>query len=181
MSAIRNRSSLIFLLLGALSLAGCDRLDKSMFEQMQQDVVIVEKPIQLRPQPITLTPDPVLEVRGKTSDLCFALADGVSLAGNGDAMDAREKEFLHGSKINILLHDDKGKTYPWTCGGWQLTPTSADYKVGRLFSCARWECNSARPPKGSRITSVDVSATPELRVLEITWSSTDAFDGFDKR
>lgn len=151
-----------------------------MWDQMEQNVAIVDKPIQLRPRPITLTPDPVLEVRGKTSDLCFALADGVSNSGTGDDMDAREKQFLHGSKINILLHDDKGKTYPWTCGGWRWVPPTVDSKVGRLFSCARWECNSVRPPKGSRITSVDVSATPELRVLGITWSSTDAFDGFDK-
>lgn len=178
MAAIRN--CLATLIIGALLLAGCDRMDKFMLDQMEQNVVVAAKPVQLRPKPVTLKPEPALQVRGKTSNLCFALADGVSMAGSGDDMDARERELLHGSKIHVLLHDDKGKTYPWTCGGWQLVPVTVESKVGRLYSCARWECNAARPPKGAEIASIDVSATPQLRVLEITWNSTDAFDNFDK-
>ena len=61
-----------------------------------------------------------------------------------------------------------------------LKPITVESEVGRLYSCARWECNQARPPKGAEITSVDVSATQALRVLEITWNSTDAFDNVDR-
>jgi hypothetical protein len=164
-----------------MMLVGCNPLDKFMLSQMEQDVVIAAKPVQLRPEPITLKSEPALEVRGKTSELCFALADGVSSEGSGDDITARESALLHGSKIHALLHDAEGKTYAWKCGGWSLTPTTLKSKVGRLYSCARWECNDARPPKGAVITSIDVSATPEIRVLEIKWNSTDAFDGFDKR
>jgi hypothetical protein len=135
--------------------------------------------MQLRPGPVTLTPAPALEVRGKTSDLCFALADGESGEGSGDDIQARVDELLHGAKIHALLHDREGKTYAWTCGGWSLEPPTVDSKVGRLYSCARWKCNDARPPKGAEITSVDVSATAEVRVLEIKWRSTGAFDHID--
>jgi hypothetical protein len=151
-----------------------------MWSQMEQNVVVAAKPLQLGPKPITLKPEPALQVRGESSDLCFALADGVADEDNGDAFDAKETELLHGAKIHALLHDDKGKTYAWTCGGWSWNPPTVESKVGRLYSCARRECNAARPPKGAEITSVDVSATKELRVLEITWESTDAFDHVDK-
>jgi len=174
MPSVQDR--VVLLLAGTLLLGGCDRIGELMLSRMEQNVVLSAQPIQLQPEPLTLKPDPALEVRGETSDLCFALADGVSLDDDGDKLDAREKSLLHGSTIHALLHDDQGKTYPWTCGGWQLTPASMESKTGRLYSCARRQCNDAKPPKGATITSVDVSATPKLRVLEITWSSTDSFD-----
>jgi len=174
------RVRLTLVALGASLLVGCGWVDKLIWSQMGQDVVVAAKPLQLGPKPITLTPEPALQVRGESSDLCFALADGVTEERTGDDFDVKESQLLHGAKIHALLHDDNGKTYPWTCGGWRWTPVTVESKVGRLYSCALRECNAARPPKGAQITSIDVSATKELRVLAITWDSTDAFDHVDK-
>jgi len=54
----------LFAAVGAIVLAGCDQVDKFMFSQMEQEVVVAAKPLQLGPKPITLTPDPALQVRG---------------------------------------------------------------------------------------------------------------------
>jgi hypothetical protein len=167
----------VLLALGVALLVGCDRLDRLMLDQMEQNVVLASEPMLLQPQPVTFRPDPALQVRGESSELCFALADGVPAAGNYD-VDARERELLHGAKINALLHDKQGKTYAWTCGGWMLEEQNRE--VGRLYTCATQECNRAKPPKGTEFVSVDVSATTAVRVLAVTWSSTDAFDHVEK-
>lgn len=160
-------SALCVVLLG---LAGCNWDIAQLFGMGQYEVVVLDKPTMLGPEPLRLVGDAPLQVRGVTTDLCFGLADNV--AQDSD-LDAQLASSMGGAKLSAVLHGDDGKDYHWKCNGWQLSGHKGQF--GRLSTCMRWDCNGG-PAKGSAITSIDVISDKPLQVLDARWSSTAAFD-----
>ena len=152
-------------------LAGCERLASAFLPGFaNQEVVLSDKPLVLAAEPTRLSPTQPLMVVGFTSDLCVALADDVPVDAD---IDATYKQLKGGARLSAVLHGSDGTDVVWKCGGWSFRPGNAGH--GSLSACLRWECNKA-PPKGSAITSVDLSADRPLRILGARWSSTASFD-----
>lgn len=136
----------------------------------QYEVVLLDKPTTLWPEPLRLVEDAPLQVRGVTTNLCFGLADNVSQDSDLDALRASS---LRGAKLSAVLHGDDSKDYHWKCNGWRLSVHTGQF--GRLSTCMMWECNGG-PAKGTATTSIEASSDKPLQVIDARWNSTAAFD-----
>ena len=164
---------LMLALLGS-ALAGCDRPTGFLPGPNEQDVVLSDKPMMLGANVARFPADKPLKVLGVTSDLCVTLSND---APEVDDIDAEYEKLKGGAHLLAVLHARDGKDYPWKCGGWRFSPNGSGR--GTMAACLKWECNQT-PPKGTEITSIDLSSDRPLRILGAQWSSTDSFDFMSK-
>lgn len=157
--------------LSMAALAGCEKLMSAFLPgSANQDIVLSDKPLVLGTESTRFSAAEPLKVMGFTSDICVVLADDVAKDADIDAIYMQLKG---GARLSAVLHVSGGADVVWTCGGWSFN--SDESGRGSLSACLRWECNKA-PPKGTEITSIDISADRPLRILGAHWSSTAAFD-----
>ncbi len=151
--------------------AGSEQL-KSIFlpGRGNQDVVLSDKPMVLGMRARRFTSAAPLKVMGVTSDFCVVLAKDVAKNAN---IDATVEKLKGGARLSAVLHEIGGSDVVWKCGGWSLSQD--EFSRGTLSACLKWECNQA-PPKGTEITSIDLTSSRPLHILGANWSSTDAFD-----
>jgi hypothetical protein len=161
----------VALILVAVVLVGCERLLGAFMPAFGgQEVALSDKPTVLSSEPTRFAGTEPLKVLGFTSDLCFVLADDVAKDADIDATFQRVKGE---ARLAAVLHTNGGADVAWKCNGLSFAPSESGH--GILSACMRWECNQT-PPKGTEITSIDVTSDRPLRVLGVNWSSTAAFD-----
>jgi hypothetical protein len=158
------------LLLAVVALVGCDRIN-SFLDMGTERVVLSNEPLLLDKKPIRLADKGPLNVIGYDTEVCFDLAKDVPQKVDEDAL---FEKALGGARLSAVLHGTDGKEYTWHCAGWAVGGKPGE---NMMSACMRMECNEPSPPKGSKISWIDVSSDRPLRVLDAEWNSTSAFDG----
>ena len=154
----------------AIALAGFGRFPDFLLDSSEHRAVLSDKPMVLGTKPIRLSTNGQVKVLGVTSDLCVTLSND---ARNSDDFDTEYAKLRGGAHLLAMLHARDGRDYKWACNAWRFTPNGSG--LGTLDACMRWECFQA-PPKGTEISSIDLSSDRPLHVLGVIWSSTGAFD-----
>lgn len=152
------------------TLTGCNQMLAFLPGFNSQEVMLSDKPATLGTKPIRFSGDQPLKIVGKTSDFCVTLSKDEP---NVEDTDAQFERLMGGAKLSAVLNASDGKKYPWTCNGWSFYPNNSG--SGKMSACFSWECNQT-PPKGTEITSIDVSSDRPLPIFGADWSSTSAFD-----
>ena len=167
---MRNHLTIVLIVV-AMALLGCERAVRAFVPAFGgQEVALSNTPTMLGTEPTRFAGTEPLKVLGFTSDLCFVLADDVSKDAD---IDATFKQLKGGARLAAVLHTNGNADVAWKCGGWSFAPSESGH--GILSACMKWECNQS-PPKGTEISSVDVTSDRPLRILGANWSSTAAFD-----
>jgi hypothetical protein len=147
-----------------------DAILATLERQHTQRIVLSETPTMIGATDTRFAPGELLEVKGMTGEFCLLLTRDA----DQDNFDAQYRQLLGGAQIKAVLHARGGKDYRWTRGGWQAYGTVRRQRS--LLACLWLPCNEERPPKGTGIESIEVSASQPLRILGASWYSTDYFD-----
>jgi len=107
--------------LALLLLPGCRAELSKLLGHERYEVVLIDKPTVLGSEPVHLSANSPLEVRGVTTDLCVGSVDDVSRDGD---IDAALSAATGGVKLSATLHGDDGTDHLWICSGWSLQPSS---------------------------------------------------------
>ena len=164
--------------LGVLALAGCDAsLDKGfdLISGRETNLVVLAKqPVVLTEKPIILSATESMKVLGEWTSLCIVLQDGIPLQPQ-PTMDGIFKTALGGAKVrvDVVLGDGARVALHEPMQGWSRS--GRVLPRDELSACASTGCES-RLPIGATIQSVEVSATPKLKVWGIFWQSVRGLD-----
>lgn len=160
----------ILVAVATLTLAGCDAAAERFFDLMSgretHRVILATQPLMLSEKPIILSSPEPMKILGEWTSLCMVLRDGVPMK----QMDQVFANTLGGAKVKttLLLGDGSRVTLSEPMQGWARS--GRILSQDELSACASASCG-IRLPKGGVVRSVELSATPKLRVRGVYWQS----------
>jgi hypothetical protein len=157
-----------------LLLTGCGQsVEKAfnlLFGKGSNDVVLVDKAIQLGPATQILLPgEHPMKVLGEWSSVCLALRDDVPLQ-DAKTMDRVFSDAMRNAKVAIELTLSDGTRFPLgrSMQSWHRYGRVLD--GNELSACSSAPCGT-RLPVGLEVKSVAISSDTPLAVQGIYWSS----------
>lgn len=164
---------LLLCLLAVPLLSGCnptgiiDFID-SLLGGKKQTIVLLRVPLVINEQPRTfVSHEPKMTVMGSSTSVCVVLAGDTEL---GDTMEQVANNHLNGARLQATLFMDDGTQHVLDGRGLGWQTFGNVVKKGELVACAIAGC-AARPPVGSTVARMTLSATKPVKTLGVYWES----------
>ena len=167
-----------FILIPIFALFGCDRV-MDVFDWLEGTktnvYVMTNKPISIGKKYISFNTQGDAVVVGSKASICFVLRGNFPLAAS-DVMEQEYDKYLKGKNITALIQTEKNSKIEVDKPYQSWSKYGVIEKNDELAACINFKCASEKLTVGTKIKSIDISASSPIKVKGIYWTSTNRWD-----
>ena len=166
------------ILIPVFALFGCDRV-MDLFDWLEGTktniFVLSNVPVMIGKKYSSFKIQGEAIVVGSKASICFVLRGNFPLAAS-DVMEQEYDKYLKGKNITALIHTENDSKIEVDKPYQSWSKYGVIEKNDELAACINFKCASEKLTIGTKIKSIDISASSSVNVKGIYWTSTNRWD-----